>query len=527
VEYASSAASVLLLLGFGLTTAIPSTRTTTIHSELCSDDKGTLECHFDTAVELVLKQHEAVRLALLGANNTYMGDVTLQLMATAKVCNAVAEFYTREALVQVQSRRLCPKEGSCSSELPCLRVQPTDKIPELGPLANDNPGVTACRGGSACWLQGCFWCSTTCTFWREYALPSASDTSIYRVVSCNSWTARYVMRLTTPDFPEGKEIQLESEYDDDHLSIRAESLYGPEIPLLYTAKFLVGDGRAALLSEARAQAFPLHCNSHHEARRFNCTLRSKCSCEWVSDSTSCNCPRHYVENVFAEEALPRHTPEMELEYWRDSVRAVYEVGDLRLRLKTRRLRAATILTNGDCTVQILSTVGCYSCHGGAEIEYRCDVNATGATRVAAQCGDSHFELECDASERTKLTHASFQNAVLNHNCTAWCPGKRSAFELRGVLNYVPEETEQETEIIISSPHNKRSEQQHDDHSVDWWAVWAYLKEDWRRTVAIGAGVLASFSIFPGLVTCLIKCGFVAGKRGAEACSKAMNKKPDQ
>ena len=123
-------------------------------------------------------------------------------------CQPKNEYFSRSYEMKTVSSRRCPGAGSRTDQK-CEAVGKDTKVEELNGEANERPGYSACHAGEACWANGCFVCTTSCLYYRNYPTPTSD--AVNEIFSCPAWIwmAKVTLRLNRQNSTETQAIELE------------------------------------------------------------------------------------------------------------------------------------------------------------------------------------------------------------------------------------------------------------------------------------------------------------------------------
>lgn len=139
----------------------------------CTINNDSEQCTFDQTTQLTLQPiGKEVCLLLSDDQNRPMATVAIQLKEVSYVCKQRSEYFTRDHEFYTESRHQCYNTESCT-ENACSALNPETKLHDFSTISNSNPGFTFCVPSCRClWCNWCFHCSSSCLFYRYYALTS-------------------------------------------------------------------------------------------------------------------------------------------------------------------------------------------------------------------------------------------------------------------------------------------------------------------------------------------------------------------
>ncbi len=433
---------ILLLNVMSVKTCSEITTLNTNQEDCHLKDDGTQECVINDVTRLALSpQGQQVCLLIKDKDGNPSGSISLEVKSIDFICQTTNEFFTRSFEMKTVTQKRCPNTGSCVNNK-CADIKSDSKIPELL-LGNDAPGETGCFASPGCWAEGCFYCTTSCTFYRTYASPT-SDTT-YEVISCVTWLfeIKVKMRLTTNKNVIERELTLIPGKVENIQNIRISliSIIQPPTPIL-NAQFLL-DGQRALMIRGFNVGQPMvntisqiQCANREAADKFKCELSNNiCACKNQNDDVSCSCSSLSIEDLFrkSKHVLPLKTHGITLNYVKGQIKAEFSgIAAMEMQLALRGYRLINTITSNICHITSNKLYGCYSCINAATFSYRCTTNF-GQALAYIKCNNIRFSLLCPHVGSTKLL---IDRAKIKESCTVQCPGGTTNFILQGTLVFI-------------------------------------------------------------------------------------------
>ncbi|EYB90112.1 hypothetical protein Y032_0223g2662 [Ancylostoma ceylanicum] len=244
--------------------------------------------------------------AILLNNNSYAGMIAIRVKGLYFTCKKKTEFFTRDHHFYSESVHRCRFSGSCNTGT-CDKTKPTDKLKELSNTANNHPGYTFCAASCGCLTcGGCFFCLTSCLFYRYYAYPETP--TVYTVFNCPLWefTVDAHITLQQNDHSEGTDLVLHpartARWNNIRISLIASMV--PQMPILSST--FVTDGKTIAITKpaTSGQLIPntigqLQCATYGDAKHFRCSFPSNvCVCSPATNQAVCTCSHGNISEVF-------------------------------------------------------------------------------------------------------------------------------------------------------------------------------------------------------------------------------------
>ncbi|PIO62551.1 hypothetical protein TELCIR_15886, partial [Teladorsagia circumcincta] len=153
----------------------------------CTMENNEERCTYNQVTQLLLQPiGQEACLVLKNKENRIMGTVAIRLEQISHICRQKTEYFTRDHKFFTESRHQCYNTESCKGNT-CSSLKPEMKLNDFSTISNSNPGYTYCVPSCGCfWCNWCFYCTSTCLFYRNYAMPTSPK--IYRIFSCPTWS---------------------------------------------------------------------------------------------------------------------------------------------------------------------------------------------------------------------------------------------------------------------------------------------------------------------------------------------------
>ena len=385
------------------------------------------------------------------------------MIAQNKLCHHVSDpdFPVEECTINDVQRLSLVPQGQDT----CLLVQREDntalgslvlqiqsiqmsRISELGDEANNVPGFTRCTDSCGCWACDCFYCTSACLFYRVFAQPTSN--TVFQIFSCPVWNFKISMNAVLK-VTNGKEFRspvilepgVEKTWDKFEFSLIGVT--NPPTPILGT-KF-VTDGKRTAKVDASPSGQPtsgqigaLQCSNREDASNFKgCSIPLDiCSCDPREEKVNCQCSATKIENVFEndEYMFPIQMQGLTIGGSGTTVEATMNaLANLEIQVTVKDLKLAQIIDAAVCYVKVHKANGCYSCLGGAKVEYTCLTNK-GSALAHIRCGQGKFSANCDANGMKQTAILAFDHAKVKEECLVHCPGGPTTFVLEAELMFI-------------------------------------------------------------------------------------------
>ncbi|RCN35992.1 zinc knuckle [Ancylostoma caninum] len=416
----------------------------TASEETCIQNKNNNTCTFNQASVVTLQPlNQEMCLLLKNNNNSYAGMITIRVKGLYFTCKRKVEFFTRDHHFYSESVHRCRFAGSCNTGT-CDKIKPTDKLPELSNTANKHPGYTFCAASCGCLTcSGCFFCLTSCLFYRYYAYPESP--TVYTVFNCPLWEFTVDVHITIQKngHSEGAHLVLHpaktTRWNNIRLSLIAAMI--PQMPILSST--FVTDGNAIAITKpaTSGQLIPntigqLQCLTYEDAKHFKCSFPSNaCVCSAATNQAVCTCSHGSISEVFKKTPLPQLTKNVMIYQKDNEVIAKTKVGTaIQLHLVTEDLKMVSTRLNTTCSIVTSELSGCYDCLAGAQISIACKSDK-GDVTAEVHCGNQLQIAICTPTGHINRLILNFNSSKIRESCTLSCPGGTMSFEVTGELSY--------------------------------------------------------------------------------------------
>ena len=266
----------------------------------------------------MVPENQETCLMILQPSGVLWGMIRIKIRKIQLKCQPKNEYYSRSFEVKVKSSRRCPNAGSCMGTK-CRQYDINSKIVEIGSDANNAPGYTYCSEACACAGCSCFYCTSSCMFYRIYAVPTTNE--IFEIFSCPVWQYRFEVdaqiKSLDGSISNSKKFNLQVGQKEDWgaLEITLIGASSPPLPLL--GKTFVTNGKKVVITTVSAAGQPvvgtvgeMQCPDEKSAKEFKCTFpQSLCKCTTQEDYVHCDCEQLKLETLFQKEEyiLPINT----------------------------------------------------------------------------------------------------------------------------------------------------------------------------------------------------------------------------
>jgi hypothetical protein len=421
------------------TDATPLARSIVAKEETCTYNNGVLSCTVNYATALTLLPNQHASFVVRGPNAEIFGTISINLNEVRMDCLSETLTYTREFNASYQTKRRCPKVGSCSGSY-CEEVQPETLIPELAD-ANQHPGISSC-------LQGCEWgigqcdCglpTRSCIFLRKFALFSSP--TVFEVFECSDWvpTIHLTINSSLDNLQEENLIALTPGVTTKlgHLQLTPLMISDSQLPIIQQ-RFFTNGANMAMLKNLHLS---MTCASEEHAHQGQCEISEDiCKCHRTAGNTKaeCNCTDQLWSQWLRHPSiqLPHPSHSYILNNSGRSVYAVLQRSPIQLHLVIEEMQLGLLYTKASCELKPVRLNGCVNCPEKAHLEYECSAS-DGKHLAQVQCDEvASFFAQCDQSGLTKTVAIGLNEANVNVSCQIECPAGKSQFNLSGQLRRV-------------------------------------------------------------------------------------------
>ncbi|KAK5968540.1 hypothetical protein GCK32_022854 [Trichostrongylus colubriformis] len=424
----------------------------------CTMEKNEEKCTYDQVTQLLLQPiGQEACLILRNKEKRVMGTIAIRLEQISHICKQKTEYFTRDHQFLTESRRQCYKTESCQGNT-CSSLKPEMKLVDFSTISNSNPGYTYCVPSCGCfWCNWCFYCTSTCLFYRNYAIPTSS--TIYRVFTCPTWSiqAEGIATIRSEDYTSTQRFTLQPgiPFTWNKVQLTLTSTITPSYPIL--SSYFLTDSNITTRIEPSPQGQLLlnspgqvQCKTEEDAKTFrNCLFsKSACSCNPRKYKVVCTCSNGTISSFLQNKhnKLPIITTNVAIINEGSNVKAKTTIGSaLAVQISANGLVIAANNNNNSCQVQMEELTGCYDCTQGAKTNVSCTSSISEET-AQIECSNNTQLVRCTPEGRISTIRFHFSSSTVVENCTIRCPGGISTATLTGRLAFVNEGTYL-TEII--------------------------------------------------------------------------------
>jgi hypothetical protein len=470
-----------------------------------SSSNSEFECKYTEVLELEMIPGEKAELMLLSPDNKALSSVEVHLMEAAFGCERVSLSFTRDFVSKVQSTGVCSGKGSCMTPTQCSSIQANSLIPELVGVANDSPGRSHCMPRCGCpWCGGCWSCSTGCAFSRQYAVPVDND--VHELIKCQGYSANYVFNITTTT---GQKVdsyilKMKSGRQGASRGPLTVSAGEPETlrNILPTNKYLISNGRAALVEPEEESGLVIRCPTYEDASLFKCSMwRDPCVCEGNEDQRQCTCIDKPISAIYQHNPLPINSEHLHIHAHEGTIKAQMLSGQVPVKLRMENLKISTTSQDYACSVSEVSAQGCFSCTAGSEIHLKCTSEGP-IEQVYVKCDTVGFRINCSPFPEIQSIHMRFQNAIVNERCVVECPKNRHEFTIEALLNYV-QPKQVDNNLITTGTIWRGGEAPKDDTNI-FTDAFSWAVSSWKNAfISLGIIVVGAIAIAATTTGCVI------------------------
>jgi hypothetical protein len=467
---------------------------------------GTLKCTVNQVTQLsMVPSGQEACLILKNARDEAMGSLSIEIGQVVLKCQPKNEFFSRSFEMKVASSRRCPGAGSCTGEK-CAAVLKDTKVAELNGEPNERPGHTFCAATPACIANSCFYCTSSCLFYRTYATPSSETT--FEIFTCPiwSWSTKVTLRLSQQNetITQTFELEFGKQLTWNNMRLTLISVSEPPLPILHSK--WITDGTRVARIEAADSGQPLagtfgslQCGNRQAAEKFECILAPNlCQCNPTDEKAVCTCSSQSLERLFEnpERLLPLTMETITLSGQGTKVEAeVQQNLGLEMQISLEGLKLQKKIDQSKCTITPRTLTGCYSCLGAAKLSYECKSDFS-SQLAFVRCGEAAFTAACSADGRKGIVTMSFSTAVVDAVCVVQCSAGTTTFALKGTLVFVNKEQLSNINSIISNNFEKT------DADFDFLA--RFISGEWKivltTIVVVIVCVLLSIICVPPMIT---------------------------
>ncbi|KAK6756360.1 hypothetical protein RB195_014647 [Necator americanus] len=384
--------------------------------------------------------------------------------------------------------------GSCV-ENKCAEIKASSLIPELS-IGNNYPGTTRCLescGGPRC---DCFYLSSSCLFYRIYAVPTDND--VYELFTCSPWQERVkakvqIKRPTGETFTtymlglrRNVPVQLAS------MDVTLSVLSWPYLSILDT-KFISNAHTTSLWT---SEALPhLQCPSLEAAQSLQCNLIDSCQCDPAENQVKCHCQDQDINKNFRKigNVLPITFPFLKITEYYSNVMAQINQGisvDIIINIKETIEDTIVDITDEICEVDNTFIYGCYRCNRGASANVTCSSSSI-TVYAEIECDVDTFTIPRSPHKEQSTLRFLLPNARVHLNCSIMCGSTTKYFDITGILKYTHTLQTRLKEISMHT-QNVTSDFEWPDagHIVD--VYWQWYKTVLLTVLIVGLALLISY-----------------------------------
>jgi len=404
------------------------TRVYNFQEEECKIVDGKFICQMENEASFNLERENVpICLHFISPSNAPMGKMVITLRDLYLTCNREDLYFLRDYEQQYERRAICPGVEGCSESL-CSTFK-SDAVVLSNPPPK--PGRSFCQLGDACWTKGCFICTNSCHYVREYDHPT-SDV-LYTAFQCPTWgnLAEIDVSWVSDQGQEQRRVSIKPGHEinlDRDTSIRLQFSSNFQGSAL-TNQFLTDGTNFARVScsppgqPIKGIVGQTQCPNKQAALTGQGCYRAEgiCDCKPSGASDSCDCSTVDLKSIFSSKlSLPLKMGDDFFQARNGSVildTPTSGSGLLSIRSKKKLVGLAQL--QQQCEVSLKALDGCYNCLRGAELSYTCVTDHP--MDAILDCGGNHQSIvACDNSGVVRTVSMGLSSTMASLSCKASC-----------------------------------------------------------------------------------------------------------
>ncbi|CAD6196229.1 unnamed protein product [Caenorhabditis auriculariae] len=381
----------------------------------CVSEPGQTRCSVTTNALLSLTPSGTTACINISTAEVAVGQLTVHAHHIKSSCVKVSSYFTRDYKLLTDYSHRCHWAGSCRTTDSCSSITIDEKLPELSNEAKNSPGFTRCAAGCGCiTCSGCFSCSNSCLFFRNYA--KATSPYVYEIFHCPQWTS--TVEVTVAMNEKKVNVLLRAGIKEHlalfNISLTATSFSLPPSPI-HAGTFIHRIKSPHVAFSMTPSSLPggpqegtigdLQCRTLEEAEKFQCFFSERaCNCLPQGKAINCRCTAVLLEK-YMKKKLPKRMANFLME--NDAQGNVWTKtkaqSAVQVHVEMENSTFIRVIQKDKCSAKVNAIDGCFNCFDGAKIQLSCSSTTRELKTAYLNCAERLLHDK----EKSEMIYADF------------------------------------------------------------------------------------------------------------------------